>query len=240
MIERPRLHRWTLIFVVAAVLGASACTSQRELLITEVGVGVVELYLNEPADHRLALRDHTLTVDTLVPDPANPGVHVTETSSIELVGTLDGGRFVVVWEEPGHVGPPRIASYQNFFGQSVDGIAVAPGSLPRGDNALSYGVRVSARRYRYIFPFFYAQDRTDDLVTFGPRPRPVTGGDFLETGALDAVMRSTAIGLSEGESVWRKSSTDPNAPNDPLRGIPRESDSEDDWRQREENFGMFR
>ena len=47
----------TLCLLIGAAL-MSGCTANRKLKITEVGLKEVELYLDEPADHVLSLRDH--------------------------------------------------------------------------------------------------------------------------------------------------------------------------------------
>ncbi len=204
----------------------AGCTATRGLRITEVGVGVLELYLDEPPDHTLSLSDHVLEFKSV-----DPATGTTEVGSIELFGSLDGGKFMVVWEAPNHTGPPISASYTNFHQRSVDGIAVEPGALGVVDNARSYAYGVSASLYRYVFPFFYALDESDDVVTFGPRPRPSVGGAFAETGALDSVMRTLAQGIFRGRTVWRK------APSVNGVNTPQDNDTEADWREDDESFG---
>jgi hypothetical protein len=219
--------RSSIVVLVALAIVLSGCTATRGLRISEVGVGVLELYLDEPADHRLSLADHVLEFESV-----DPATGAREQGSFELVGSLRGGEFLVVWEEQGHMGAPYRAAYTNFWQQVVDGIAVAPGALGTVDNARSYAYRVKARRKRYVFPFFYAVDVSDDAVTFGPRPRPSLGGAFAENGALDAVTRSVAQSTQRGRTVWRK------APSVGGVNIPQDGDTEADWREDDESFGV--
>jgi hypothetical protein len=221
----------------------AACTADRHLLISEVGFGAVELYLDEPADYTLDLSDQMLEVRTRVPDPSNPMQDIPYERSFELFGTLNGGEYLVIWEQPGRVGVPAYELYQNDDEEYVTAIAVEPGTLGPAvmamggtvevsvDNTRPYSFRVHGKHTRYVFPFFYAYDVTDDTVTFGPGPRPEIGGAFTETGALNAVARRKAVGLTTGQSVWRKTR------NTPAGDVPKDADTEDDWRQDDENFG---
>jgi hypothetical protein len=211
------------------VISLCACVNQRKLLVSEVGVGVLELYLDEPLGNSLSLHDYELHIESDAPDPLDPARPFERT--VELLGTIGGGEFLVVWESGGHVGVPVADFYTNFDNQSVRGIAVEPGTLGPLDNTKSYAFRVYARRYNYIFPFFYNEDRSDDVVTFGPRPRPAIGGAFAETGDLDNVQRSSASGFVRGQTVWRKTR------NTPTGDVPRDGDSEADFRQDDESFG---
>ncbi len=218
---------WRRVPLAASLaLVLAGCTATRGLKLTEVGAGVIELYLDEPPGNRLALRDHVLqyaTTDSM-------GGALVE-GQVELIGSLAGGEFLVVYEEQGHTGPPVQQNYTNFFGQSVLGIVVAPGTLGVVDNARRYAFRVSARRTRYVFPFFYAVDETDDAVAFGARPRPAVGGEFAENGDLDQVMRSATQGATRGRTVRRKT-IDVNGVE-----VPRDRDLEQDWREDDESFG---
>jgi hypothetical protein len=128
------------------------------------------------------------------------------------------------------VGPPVEDTYTNFDNQSVRGFAIEPGTLGPLDNAKSYAYRVSGRHTRYIFPFFFAEDRTDDTLLFGPQPRPTIGGAFAEDGSLASILRSTTQSFLRGQSVWRRVRND----------IPIDSDEEANWRQDDESFGKAR
>jgi hypothetical protein len=238
----PRLGSFcaALVLVLPSLAG---CTADRKLMISEVGFGVLELYLDEPPDHTLDLSDHVLEVRTRVPDPANPMQDVPYERSFELWGTLAGGQYLVIWEQPGRTGMPAYEQYENDDEEYVTAIAVEPGTLGPAalamdgtvqvsvDNTRPYSFRVHGKHTRYVFPFFYAQDVTDDVVTLGPRPRPEIGGAFTETGALDAVARRKAIGLTTGQSAWRKTRNTPGG------DVPKDGDTEDDWRQDDENLG---
>ncbi len=227
-------RRETFTFVFLGLFALQACTANRGLKISEVGVGVLELYLDEPAGNRLGLDDHFVEIKTIITDPMDPMRTIPWERTFELSGSLDGGEYLVLWEQPGRVGFPGYEFYDNFDSESVPGIAFEPGTLaPTGavDNTKPFSYRIHARRYRYVFPFFYAQDVTDDVVTFGPRPRPAIGGAFTETGALDGVMRSTAVTFARGQTVWRKTDNSTGVE------IPQDFDTEDDWRQDDESFG---
>lgn len=214
--------------VLAALLALSslaACTADRGLKLTEVGVGVVELYLDEPSDKTLRLDDVELRWMS-----HGSGGSAPEQGTIELSGSIDGGDYLVLFEETGHTGPPARRSYTNYDNQGVPGMAVAVGTFGTVDNARSYAYRVYQKRYIYIFPFFYRIEEVDDVVTFGPTPRPAIGGAFLLNGDLDNVQR-TPTSTIRGQTVWRKTRN--------VNGVdvPRDTDTEENWRQDDESYG---
>lgn len=221
---RPHL----LALAPLAALALCACTADRNLKITEIGTNAVELYLDEPADHTLVLSDQVLTIKSTAPDGSSP-----ETKTFELFGTMHGGEFLVVWEDPNYTGVPTYSDYVNFFNRNVPGIMVEAGTLGTFDNTRCYSYRVHGSRYRYIFPFFYAIDETDDVVKFGPQPRPDVGGTFHEDGSLAGVERTAAQGLTPGRTVWHRTRMVDGVE------VPRDYDNEDDFREADENFGAI-
>ena len=216
------LVRLTALIFLTSV---TACTTHRGLMLTEVGDGALELYLDESADRTLPLRHVDLRWKSHA-DGADP-----EEGTVALTGEIRGGEYVVVWEKPGHTGVPSRENYTNFENQSVRGVAVAEGSFGAVDNARSYAFRIYQKRTVYVFPFFYRIERLDDVVTFGPRPRPEIGGTFSENGDLDEVERSAAVSTLRGQTVWRKLHE--------VNGVdvPRDADLESDWRQDDESYG---
>lgn len=218
-----RVGRVTLA-VAAALVG---CTASRELEITEVGAGIVELHLNEAVGNQLRLADQSLRFLSTDNSGATPDV----SGQVDLIGDIDAGEFIVVFEVAGYSGAPVQQSFTNFTGSSVEGIAVAQGTFGSVDAARSYAFRVYGRRFRYIFPFFYTYDETDDAVTFGPRPRPALGGSYAEDGSLDQVVRTPAQGLTRGQTLRRRAPT--------VNGVKRpvDRDLEADWRADDESWG---
>jgi hypothetical protein len=209
--------------LAALVAAAAACGTHRKLRITEVGAGVVELYLDEPTDHVIDLSRMEFAVAVSDPMAGPPTV-----TRFDLVGELRGGEFVVVFEEAGNTTGPGAASYTNFFGNSVNGISVPVGSLGIVDPARSYAMRVQGEYTISAFPF-WVKHSADDVVTFGPRPRPTLGGTFTENGTRDTVERTVAVGLTRGRTIRRRV----------VSGVPQDTDSEADWRGDDEGFGQL-
>ncbi len=133
-------------------------------------------------------------------DNSNPTMNPPLSGSIDLVGSLDGGQFIVVFEEPGHVGAGSTAFYSNFFSQSVLGIEVAQDALGPVDPTRAYAFRVHGHVFHYVFPFL----DSDDTVRFGPLGRPNIGGSFTEDNSLEPVTRTQAVARTKGRTIRRK------------------------------------
>lgn len=229
------MKRELALLVILSAVAATACTQQRKLHMTEIGNGVVELYLDEPNDHSLALSDTVLRWQSVDHNTAGSDAH----GEIALWGTLDGGKYMVVWEDPNHAGAPVYADYTNFDLESITGIVVGPDALGAVDPARSYAYRLKGHHFRYIFPFFYTYDDTDDEVRFGPNPRPSLGGAFQEDGHLGGnpndpnavVERTKAAGQVKGKSL--RPSTLPLG----STSVPRDRDREIDWKNTNESYG---
>jgi hypothetical protein len=210
------------------VLFSAACTVHRQLWISEVGAGRLELYLAEDPNASLDLAGHTLEWQ------ANDPSGVTSTGRIDLTGgTVPGGQYVVVWEGAGPTGAVTPSNFNNFHNQSVLGLETAPGALGPTDSNTAYAFRVHERHSRYVFPIFYETTETDDEVRFGPGTRPNLGGSFSEDHmALDQVDRTAAVGLTKGRTIRRK--TVANAAN---VDIPVDRNREADWQTDDESYG---
>jgi hypothetical protein len=209
-------------WLVALACAGVACTQARQLKISEVGAGRLELYLLEDSSHHLDLGGQTLTWAAL------DSTGALTSGQIPLVSGLDGGQFLVLWEDPQNSVGPATASYNNFFGQSVLGVSVPVDSLGPVDPLRSYSFRVHGRQFRYIFPFFYTYDETDDEVRFGPTPRPSLGGQFSENGLLQPVERTPTSGRTRGKTLRRVA---------PVNDIPVDRDREADWTPDDESWG---
>jgi hypothetical protein len=218
----------SLVALSLVVLALCACTQNRRLWISEAGAQRLELYLDEPSTNTLALGGQTL--DWVAIDPS--GMNSPHSGSIALAGKLDGGGFVVLFEDPS--GPPGGASpgfVDDFFSRSRAGLAVATDALGPTDSALAYAFRVHGHEFRYIFPFFYTYDDTDDTVRFGPPGRPNIGGAFMEDGSLQPVTRTPTVMQTKGRTIRRK--TNPNLAVD----TPVDRDKEADWQTDDESWG---
>ena len=206
------MNKSSIVLSAVALALVSGCAVYRDLRITEVGFREVEIYLDEPADHTLALQDHVFSYI------GSGG----ETNEFELFGSLDGGEFIVIWEDPHSADAPSAADYYNFDNRYVRGIRVPTGFFGTQTNTQSYAYRVHGRHKRGTIT-----DKVDDVVKFGPSPRPSIGGVFTETMGLTNATRTVRDGVIKAETVsrfWR------------AEGLV-ENDREDDWRMRRETFG---
>ena len=199
----------------------NACRVHRDLRITEVGLTAVELYLDEPANNTLALADHKLLYKSSNGD----------TAQIDLSGSIDGGKFLVIWEESGYSGSPVRADYTNWAQTLVPGIKVEEGffGAPQAGDTFAYRVFGTHGRGSVT-------DKVDDVVKFGPwdpedaaiPPRPdMGGGAFVEDGSLSDKEREPGVGVVKARTIsrrWR-----PEGPAD--------NDHEYNWTEKNESFG---
>lgn len=201
----------------ACALLLSACTVNRELLITEVGLKAVELHLAEPRSNVLGLSDLFLEYKNSNGD----------TGRVELQGSIPGEGFLIVFEDPNHMGNPVAASYSNFFGRSVPGLMVQNGFFGNMQLGQSLSFRVSGKHFRLV-AFFPVWDRVDDVVLFGPQPRPAIGGVFLENRSLgNDFPRPAASNQSPQDTVSRRFPG----------GTAEDTNEEQNWRTRADSFG---
>ncbi len=204
-----------------AVSMLAGCTVHRKLRITEVGLTSVELHLDEPADHTLALVDHRFVYKS------SGGV----TSQIDLFGSIDGGKYLVVWEEAGYSGAPVSAGYTNWAQTSVPGIKVEEGFFGTPQAGETFACRVFGTHRRGS-----VTDKVDDVVKFGPwdpmdaaiPARPdLGGGAFAEDGSLKDKEREPGVGVIKAKTISRRWGA--NGPTD--------NDRENNWTEKNESFG---
>lgn len=214
MIERRYMKQLCERFgqlLLCVMIGASmliGCAVHRDLKISEVGLKAVEFYLDEPRDHRLALADHRLKY-------RNSNGQEDEVE-LGLYGILPGGGWLVVWEEQNYTGLPVKEDFLNFWNRSVPGIKVREGFFGTPGTGVSYAYRVSGEHRRGSIT-----DKIDDVVKFGPQPRPSIGGDFAEDGSLASRIPTQSRTISRN---W--SGTDPI-----------DNNQENDWERKTQSFG---
>jgi hypothetical protein len=200
---RPFLFAGFLSLLIFTAL-SSGCTTNRNLLITEIGKDKVELYLDEPAANLLALNDHRLIVT------ASDNTH-TELDLSVFGRSLKGGEFMMVWEDGGYGGDPIPENYPSGLAGVVPGIKVAPSFFNNMGNKDAAEVRVQGRHSRGS-----VIDKTDDCVRFGDMAkRPQTGGSFVEDASPPLSMPRGSLPL---ERKW-----------DTRTGRPSDTDHESDW-----------
>ena len=192
-----------------------------------MGAGRLELYLAEEPNNALDFAGHTLEWRSNDPGGAS------STGRIDLAGgALRGGQYLVVWEGGGPAGAVTPSTYTNFHNQSVLGLETAPGALGPVDSASSYAFRVHESHSRYVFPFFYVTQETDDEVRFGPGVRPNLGGQFSEEQMHPVVDRTPAVGVVKGRTIRRKTVQSPAGVD-----VPVDRDREADWQTDDESWG---
>ena len=207
------------LLLILAV-GLSGCTVTRDLKITEVGLREVELYLDEPTANRLALDDHKLMFISSSGD----------TDEVLLFGSIGGGKYIVVWEDPNYNGVPVDADYINYFTTRIRGIKVPNGFFGAQSATDTFAYRIYGTHNRG-----FVTDKVKDVVKFGPYDpaasppvlRPQSGGVFTEDGSLKNEVRAERQGLSKARTISRKWNS----------GAPQDTDSENDWKGKSESFG---
>ena len=148
---------------------ALGCGVNRKLKITEVQPNQIELYLDEPSDNRLDLRNMKLKWAT---------AQSTGEINLGLAGEIRGGQYFMVYEHGSHSGPPAAQNFQT----NIPGIVVQGGTFPGYSNEPGVSMGVTGKHYR---TFGLIQDKVSDAVTFGTPPRPVAYGSFTEDRTLD-------------------------------------------------------
>ncbi|MDQ3697938.1 MAG: hypothetical protein M3373_07930 [Gemmatimonadota bacterium] len=199
--------------IASAAVLTSACTRRPKLLLTEVQGDAVELYVDESAGTSVPLNRISFEVLTTAP----------HADTIDLIGTISGGGFVVVFAQPGYTGPPVQEPYTDISGRTTPGIKVQEtlfGPNPAGVGS-AYRVVASGRGPSGIAGLFYVRYEVDDVVKFGPQPRPAISGALTED-ATPPVMFPPPPG-----NIGRKW-----GPSGPIDG-----DLESDWKQSLPSFG---
>jgi len=186
----------------AVSFGAGASVVQRRLLITEWFPEVIELHLDEPTGTVLDLSGFSLEVR------AKPN----HQARVDLLGTMSGGDFRIVFEEFGYTGPPVSATFTDQVRGSIPGIKVKQDFFGWDLGGTSSSFRVSGAS---------ANGKVDDVVLIGNRPRPTIGGTFVE---------DTAVPLPAGATLGTISRK--FGPDGPI-----DTDKESDWATGPRSFG---
>ena len=183
------------------VLATSGCTRTWGLKVTEVGKRAVELYMAEPSTNSPSLTNWRLKWE-------GDGGHGSSVRLSTLGRDLNGGEFLVIWEDGSYSGAPVAQPYTQGQLPSVPGIKVAAGFFDQIDNVPS-AVRVHGSRTN----IFLGTHEVDDLVRFGQPlgDRPDIGGSFNDNGSLGSPSGSSSL-----QRKWN--------------GGPKDVDGEGDWK----------
>lgn len=208
------LRRFGIGFLLPILLLATlsaGCAVHRTLRLTEVGKNKVELYLDEPAANRLALREHRLIVS------ASDNTQSVLDFSV-LGRDLAGGEFLIVWEDAGHTGPAAAQPYPSGQAGVVPGIVVPTSFFGGLGDKEAAEIRIEGKHSRGI-----VTDLTDDCVRFGASAvRPRTGGTFIEDDSLPMPRGSVPL-----QRWW-----------DTTTARPIDTDREADWTARVGSWGV--
>ncbi len=233
----------TATVLVLAMTGLLGCGQSRDLKITEVGYRAVEIALSEPPDHAMGLNDIELRWKRAYID-ATTNQPMEESGAVELHGRIRGLRHLVIWEKPGHTGPPRSEDYTNSRNETSDGIAVAEGFFGTQDDTSAYAYRVVGYNTRVVALLFPVRDSVDDVVKFGPHDpgnasvpvRPDIGGRFTSDGSLAGEVREAPANAAHIYFSRKVSDGDAADPNDDRY---RDADDEGDWKVRIDSMGRL-
>jgi hypothetical protein len=202
-----------LVVVSSLLLG---CDVDRKLKITEVAPNRVELFLDEPFNNQLPLT--SMALEWVWQEPgAQPASGALNFGSAGA-GMLQGQQFLVIFEDANYMGDP-IA--QNFR-PTVPGIKVRDGFFPGYGNTRSVSMRMVGERSGTHILFVPRREKVNDVVRFGPSPRPPLAGAFNENGSLNGVWPNG------GQSVSRRFAS----------GAPVDDDSESNWSLTPESIGV--
>jgi hypothetical protein len=138
-----------------------------------------------------------------------------------LAGTLQGGKFLMIYEDPNYMGAPVASSFPG----PTAGIKVKNGFFPGYGQNPSVSMSVDGKHFRtYIIFVPLYEDQVNDVVRFGPTPRPSLFGTFHEDSSLsmvkpvgnDSVSRTFSGNVpvdTDNESDWSRKQATPAAPN---------------------------
>ena len=196
--------------VLLVSLAATGCGVHRKLKITEVQPNQVELYLDEPSDHRLNLTNMRYKWATNL-SGANPAGGEIDLS---IAGELRGGQFLIIFEDGNHTGAPAARNFQ----PSIPGIVVQGGYFPSYGSTPGIAMGVSGKHRRG-----WVEDKVSDTVTFGAPPRPPAYGAFTQDNTLNSAKPSGSNSISRAfnrtaavdddrESDWSVRPQSPGAP----------------------------
>ena len=202
------------------VFTLAGCQKSRSLKITEIGANRVELFLDEPSDHSLNLHsiDFVWASQESAPAGSPTPTPVRATVSLGLAGSIQGQQYLVIFEDSNYTGPPVA---QEFF-RGKPGIKVRDSFFPGYGNDPGISMQVNGTHSGTAVLFVPTTETVNDVVRFGPRPRPELAGTFVEGGSLDRVKPQG------GRSVSRRFSS----------GSPVDTDNETDWSLQPESIGV--
>ena len=207
-----------LCLVTVSFLLVGCADTPRNLKVTEVAAHQVELFLDEPSTN-VELGVDPLKLRWISQDPgAQP---VVGEVSLAGAGPLHGRQFLVVFEDPNYMGPPVA---QPFGTGTTLGLKVRGGTFPNYTTGTSASMSVFGRSPRGLFWIRLTTDVVEDIVSFGPSPRPRLPGEFDEDGTLDGVRPE-----GNRESVSRSFSGG---------STPLDTDHESDWSLRLISIGV--
>jgi hypothetical protein len=204
-----------LALVVVSSLLLAGCDVDRKLKITEVAPRV-ELFLDEPFNNQLPMT--SMALEWVWQEPgAQPASGALNFGSAG-VGPLQGGKFLVIFEDANYMGDPVAQDFRS----TVPGIKVRDGFFPGYGNTRSVSMRIVGERSGTHILFVPRREKVNDVVRFGPSPRPPLVGAFNENGSLNGVWPSG------GRSVSRRFAG----------SAPVDDDSESNWSLTPESIGV--
>jgi hypothetical protein len=195
----------------------AGCTVNYNLKVTEVWTNRVELYLDEPPDKVLNLHNKRLKWVTQEPG-AQP---VSGEVNLGLAGSMRGGQFLVIFEDPNYTGAPIAQDFR----PSTPGIKVRDNFFPGYGNDTGSSMGVEGEHTGTYILFVPGKLRVKDLVRFGHLPRPTLVGSFGVFRETDSLATVKPTG---GQSVSRSFSA----------SRPVDTDSESDWSLKPESIGV--
>ena len=211
-----KLIHFSLCLVVVSLLLVGCADTPRNLKITEVSADRVELFLVEPSTN-VELQLTHMKLRWISQDPnAQP---VNGELDLGWAGPLRGQQFLVIHEGANYAGPPVAENFR----PTTPGIKVRNGFFPGYIDGTKVSMSVDGRSPRGLFLIRLTTDVVNDIVRFGPIPRPTLAGAFNEDGTLNAIR-------PEGgrKSVSRRFST----------STPVDTNSEADWSLQDESIGV--
>ena len=207
--------------IVTVSLSLAGCGVNRKLKVTEVQPNQVEIFLDEPANNQLDLTN--MKFKWISQDPPPAAQLTSGEVDLGVAGTLGGGKFLMIFEDSNYTGDPVA---QTFPGQTA-GIKVKNGFFPGYGQNPSVSMGVDGKHYRtYIIFVPVYQDEVNDVVRFGPTPRPDLFGTFNEDRSLSGVKPQGTQSVSrtfsgstpvdtDSESDWSSKVNSPAAPTGP-------------------------
>jgi hypothetical protein len=209
---KPLFHSVLFGLLLFTMVG---CQRTRNLKVTEIGTNRVELFLDESSNNTLNLTSISFTWTSQEPGAASP---VRGDVSLDPVGALNGQQYLVIFEDANYHGPPMAENFR----PNTPGIKVRDGFFPGYGNDPGVAMNVNGSHTGTAVLFVPTTESINDLVRFGPSPRPTLPGTFSEDGSLNSVKPQG------GQSISRRFSG----------GTPVETDSAHDWSLQPESIGL--